>query len=63
MRKFIDMRWRGWGCRRGRFCLSTTARENILAARAAGMVAVQYLGHPGFVEEMQRIGLSWLLYV
>jgi len=37
--------------------------ENILAARAVGMVAVQYLGHSGFVEEMQRIGLSDLLYV
>jgi putative hydrolase of the HAD superfamily len=37
--------------------------ENILAARAAGMVAVQYSGHGGFVEEMQRIGLGPLLYV
>ncbi len=37
--------------------------ENILAARAAGMVAVQYLGHEGFVEEMRRIGLRWLLAV
>jgi FMN phosphatase YigB (HAD superfamily) len=35
--------------------------ENIVAARAAGMVAVQYLGHAGFVEEMERIGLGWLL--
>ena len=35
--------------------------ENILAARAAGMVAVQYLGHEGFVEEMERLGLGWLL--
>jgi hypothetical protein len=24
---------------------------------------VQYLGHAGFVEEMQRLGLGWLLYV
>ena len=37
--------------------------ENIVAARAAGMVAVQYLGHEGFVKEMQRIGLGSLLYV
>ena len=37
--------------------------ENIVAARAAGMVAVQYLGHAGFVEEMQRLGLAPLLYV
>jgi putative hydrolase of the HAD superfamily len=35
--------------------------ENILAARAAGMVAVQYSGHGGFVEEMRRMGLGWLL--
>jgi putative hydrolase of the HAD superfamily len=37
--------------------------ENVEAARAAGMVAVQYLGHAGFVEEMQRMGLASLLYV
>ena len=37
--------------------------ENIVAARTAGMVAVQYLGHEGFVKEMQRIGLGSLLYV
>jgi putative hydrolase of the HAD superfamily len=35
--------------------------ENIVAARVAGMVAVQYLGHGGFVEEMGRLGLWWLL--
>jgi len=37
--------------------------ENIAAARAAGMVGVQYLGHGGFVEEMRRMGLAWLLDV
>jgi putative hydrolase of the HAD superfamily len=37
--------------------------ENIVAARKAGMIAVQYLGHAGFVEEMQRLGMGWLLYV
>jgi putative hydrolase of the HAD superfamily len=37
--------------------------ENIAAARAAGMVAVQYLGHAGFVAEMKRLGLSGLLDV
>jgi len=37
--------------------------ENIAAARAAGMVGVQYLGHGGFVEEMRRMGLGWLLDV
>ena len=37
--------------------------ENIEAARAAGMVAVQYSGHAEFVEEMQRIGLGPLLHV
>jgi putative hydrolase of the HAD superfamily len=35
--------------------------ENIRAAREAGMVAVQYSGHGGFVEEMERMGLGWLL--
>lgn len=35
--------------------------ENILAARAAGMVAVQYSSHEAFVEEMQRLGLGGLL--
>ncbi len=35
--------------------------ENIVAARAAGMVAVQYTGHESFVEEMQRLGLQRLL--
>ncbi len=37
--------------------------ENILAARAVGMMAVQYLGHAGFVEEMGRLGMGWLLEV
>ncbi len=35
--------------------------ENILAARAAGMVAVQYPSHEAFVQEMQRLGLGSLL--
>jgi len=37
--------------------------ENILAARAAGMMAVQYLGHDRFVVEMRRLGLGSLLDV
>ncbi len=37
--------------------------ENIVAARAAGMVVIQYLGHQGFLEEMERLGLGWLLDV
>ncbi len=37
--------------------------ENIRAARVAGMVAVQYIGHAAFVEEMQGMGLGWLLVV
>ena len=37
--------------------------ENIRAARVAGMVAVQYIGHAAFVEEMQGVGLGWLLVV
>ena len=37
--------------------------ENIRAARVAGMVAVQYIGHAAFVEEMHGMGLGWLLVV
>ena len=35
--------------------------ENILAARAAGMIAVQYISHGAFLEEMRRLGLGGLL--
>jgi putative hydrolase of the HAD superfamily len=35
--------------------------ENIFAARTAGMVAVQYTGHPAFMQEMKRLGLESLL--
>lgn len=37
--------------------------ENIEAARTAGMMAVQYLGHEAFVAEMEEVGLGWLLKV
>jgi putative hydrolase of the HAD superfamily len=37
--------------------------ENILAARAAGLIAVPYTGHVEFVEEIERMGLGWLLDV
>ena len=53
----------GLGVPAGKILFVDDREENIEAARAAGMVAVQYLGHPGFVEEMQRIGLGPLLYV
>jgi len=53
----------GLGVPAGEILFVDDREENILAARAVGMVAVQYLGHSGFVEEMQRIGLSDLLYV
>jgi putative hydrolase of the HAD superfamily len=36
--------------------------ENILAAREAGMVAIQYLGHPKFTEAMRAVGLQSLLH-
>jgi putative hydrolase of the HAD superfamily len=35
--------------------------ENIAAARATRMIAIQYLTHDAFVAEMQRFGLEWLL--
>jgi putative hydrolase of the HAD superfamily len=53
----------GLGVPAGEILFVDDREENIEAARAAGMVAVQYLGHVGFVEEMQRIGLKPLLHV
>ena len=37
--------------------------ENIEAARAVGMMAVQYPGHEAFLAEMETVGLGWLLKV
>jgi putative hydrolase of the HAD superfamily len=51
----------GLGVPVGEILFIDDRQENILAARAAGMVAVQYAGHGGFVEEMRRLGLDWLL--
>ncbi len=51
----------GLGVPAGEILFVDDREENILAARAAGMVAVQYLGHEGFVEEIKRLGLGWLL--
>jgi putative hydrolase of the HAD superfamily len=53
----------GLGVPAGEILFVDDREENILAARAAGMVAVQYGGHGGFVEEMERMGLGWLLDV
>jgi putative hydrolase of the HAD superfamily len=36
--------------------------ENILAAREAGMIAIQYLGHDSFTAIMQAEGLQTLLH-
>ena len=38
-------------------------QENIEAARAAGMQAIQYLNHTVFEQEMQAHGLASLLYL
>jgi putative hydrolase of the HAD superfamily len=51
----------GLGVPAGEILFVDDREENILAARAAGMVAVQYGGHAGFVEQMERMGLGWLL--
>jgi FMN phosphatase YigB (HAD superfamily) len=51
----------GLGVPAGEILFVDDREENILAAREAGMVAVQYTGHGGFVEEMGRMGLGWLL--
>jgi putative hydrolase of the HAD superfamily len=53
----------GLGVPAGEILFVDDREENIAAARAAGMEAVQYLGHGGFVEEMERMGLGWLLRV
>jgi putative hydrolase of the HAD superfamily len=51
----------GLGVPVGEILFVDDREENIRAARAAGMVAVQYAGHEAFVEEMQRMGLGALL--
>jgi putative hydrolase of the HAD superfamily len=53
----------GMGVPAGEILFVDDREENIAAAHAAGMEAVQYLGHAGFVEEMQRLGLASLLYI
>lgn len=53
----------GLGVPAGEILFVDDREENIRAAREVGMVAVQYSGHPGFVEEMGRLGLGWLLDV
>jgi putative hydrolase of the HAD superfamily len=52
----------GLGVPAGEILFVDDREENIVAARAAGMVAVQYLGHREFVEAMERMGLKGLLY-
>jgi putative hydrolase of the HAD superfamily len=51
----------GLGVPAGEILFVDDREENIRAAREAGMVAVQYLGHEGFVAEMERLGLGELL--
>ena len=45
----------------GKILFIDDKEENILAARAAGMIAVQYTSHEAFLREMQRMGLGGLL--
>jgi putative hydrolase of the HAD superfamily len=51
----------GLGVPAGEILFVDDREENILAARTAGMVAVQYLEHGRFEAEMARLGLEWLL--
>jgi putative hydrolase of the HAD superfamily len=51
----------GLGVPAGEILFVDDREENIEAARAAGMVAVQYSGHKEFVETMERMGLRNLL--
>jgi len=53
----------GLGVPSGEILFVDDREENIRSAREVGMVAVQYSGHPGFVVEMERLGLGWLLDV
>jgi putative hydrolase of the HAD superfamily len=53
----------GLGVPAGEILFVDDREDNIESARAEGMVAVQYLGHEGFVEEMERMELGWLLRV
>ena len=53
----------GLGVPVGEILFVDDREENVRAAREVGMVAVQYTGHAGFVEEMGRLGLGWLLDV
>jgi putative hydrolase of the HAD superfamily len=52
---------KGLGVPAGEILFVDDREENILAARAVGMVAMQYSGHGEFVREMERLGLGWLL--
>jgi putative hydrolase of the HAD superfamily len=45
----------------GKILFVDDKEENTLAARAAGMVAVQYVNHETFLKEMKRLGLCGLL--
>ncbi len=51
----------GLGVPVGEILFVDDKEENILAARSAGMVAVQYTGHAAFMREMERLGLGALL--
>jgi putative hydrolase of the HAD superfamily len=52
----------GLGVPAGEILFIDDREENILAARTAGMVAVQYSSHGAFVQEMKRLGLEGLLF-
>jgi len=51
----------GMGIPAGEILFVDDRLENIDAARAVGMVAVQYVGHEAFEREMEERGLGWLL--
>ncbi len=35
--------------------------ENVAAAEQAGMLSIQYLSHPQFIQEMSSRGMAWML--
>lgn len=51
----------GLGCRPERILFIDDREENIVAARAVGMTAIQYSSHDAFLEEMRALGLGAML--
>jgi putative hydrolase of the HAD superfamily len=51
----------GLACRPERILFIDDREENIVAARAVGMIGIQYSSHGAFLEEMRSLGLGAML--